>query len=269
MTRVTVNNGDIEVAVAGTGHPLVFVHGFPLDHTMWEHQIRHFSQHLRVIAPDLRGFGKSPERATPGNLADDADDLAHLLDALNITQPITLCGLSMGGYIAWQFFQRHRDRLHSLIQCDTKAATDTPEARRIRFESAERVLAEGPAFLAEGMPGKLFGKATFSKNPVVIEETIRVIRETASPTIAHAQHAMAGRPDVTNLLGKIDVPTLLIVGEEDQISPPQEMREMAVMLPDSQLVVIPEAGHMAPLEAPEAVNAAIEAFLRRVGVIAD
>jgi pimeloyl-ACP methyl ester carboxylesterase len=261
MARTPVNGTELHVVDRGEGPPLLFVHGFPLDHTMWRGQIDHFAATHRVIASDLRGFGQSVVTDEPVTMAIYADDLAALLDALGVTEPVCLCGLSMGGYIAWAFVERHRERLGSLILCDTRAAADGAAARKTREETALRVLAEGPAFLADGMIEKLFTKTTRTERPELITQTQEVIRNTSPIAIAAASRAMAARPDVTSRLGSIDVPALLLVGEHDAISPPSEMRDMAAALPRATFVEIADAGHMAPLEHPTPVNAAIEHFL--------
>jgi pimeloyl-ACP methyl ester carboxylesterase len=261
MPRLLVNGTELHVVDRGSGPTLLLVHGFPLDHTMWQGQIDHFAATHRVIAPDLRGFGQSAVTDEPVTMAAYADDLAALLDALGISEPVCLCGLSMGGYIAWAFVERHRERLGSLILCDTRAAADSEAARKTREETALRVLAEGPTFIAEGMIEKLFAKATHTERPELITQTQEVIRETSPIAIAAASRAMAVRPDVTSRLPAIDLPALLLVGEHDAISPPSEMRDIAAALPHATFVEIAGAGHMAPLERPAPVNAAIEHFL--------
>ena len=262
----TIPIGDIRLHVVdeGDGSPLLLVHGFPLDHTMWRAQIGHFSRNHRVLAPDLRGFGSSSVTDGIVGMERFADDLAALLDELKVTEPVCFCGLSMGGYIAWPFFERHRDRLGSLILCDTRSAADAEETRTTRHGLAQKVLEDGPEFIARTMPTKLFAAKTRDEFPQLVEEVQAVIRGTAPAGIAAAARGMAERVDSTNLLPAIDVPTLGLVGEEDTISTVEEMRSIAAAIPGSQFVVIPDAGHMAPLEAPAAVNSALEAFLASV-----
>jgi pimeloyl-ACP methyl ester carboxylesterase len=190
-----------------------------------------------------------------------ADDLAGLLDALAVREPIVFCGLSMGGYVAWQFALRHRPRLSRLILCDTRAIADTPEAAAGRLKTAERVLTEGPGVVAEAMLPKLFAPDTAQNQPQVVEATRQVILQTKPAGIAAALHGLAQRPDVTEHLPRIDVPTLVICGEHDAISPPAEMEQFATKMPQARFVKIAGAGHMAPLEAPQAVNVAIKEFL--------
>jgi pimeloyl-ACP methyl ester carboxylesterase len=259
--RIPVSDVALHVVQQGRGMPLLLVHGFPLDHTMWHAQIDSLSASCRVIAPDLRGFGSSD--VTAGTVAMErlADDLAELLDVLEIAEPVALCGLSMGGYVAWQFWRRHRHRLGRLILCDTRAAADTPDAAKLRLESAQRVLNEGPGFLADAMIERLFAPATVQQRPELIEATRQTIRNTSPAGIAAALRGMAARPDATGWLPQIDVPTFVLCGQHDAISPPDEMRGMAAQIPAAVFTEIPAAGHMAPLENPEPVNAAIGQFL--------
>jgi pimeloyl-ACP methyl ester carboxylesterase len=265
MTRVNLGDISLQVLVEGAGPPLLFVHGFPLDHTMWRGQISHFSRTHRVIAPDLRGFGQSG--VTPGTvtMARFADDLAALLDRLGVTEPVCFCGLSMGGAIAWQFVQRHRLRVRSLVICDARALPDTPEGRQTRYTLAERVLKEGPEFVAATMPERLFSKRTRAEKPDIVADVQSVIRRTRPDGIAAGARGLGERPDMTGFLPQIDIPTLLIVGEEDVISTVDEMRSMAAAIPGAEFVSVPGAGHMAPLEESETVNAAMTRFLQRVG----
>ena len=261
MTSVPVHDGTLNVIHRGSGTPLVLVHGFPLNHSMWQGQIDALARDYQVIAPDLRGFGASS--ATPGlvTMQRMADDLAEMLSGMKIEKPVVLCGLSMGGYVAWQFFLRHRERLEKLILCDTKAVADSAEAAANRNAMAERVLREGPAFIAETMLPKLFAPASIESKAAYVERTREVILKTAPQGIAAALRGMAQRPDMAEKLGKIDVPALVICGEHDAISPKDEMQGIAQKLPRARFVLIRDAGHMAPLERPEEVNSAIREFL--------
>ncbi len=261
MSVLSVNSVQFSFVERGRGTPLVLVHGYPLDHSMWREQIDGLADACRMIAPDLRGFGASD--VTPGTVTMEqmADDLAALLDALQVNEPVVFCGLSMGGYVAWQFALRHRTRLSKLILCDTRAVADSPEAAAGRLKTAENVLAEGASVAAESLIPKLFAPATYQQQPQIVEETRQVILRTKPEGIAAALRGMAERPDVTAQLGKIDVPALLICGEHDGISPPSEMRQIAAQMPGAKFVEIAAGGHMAPLEQPGAVNAAIQQFV--------
>jgi pimeloyl-ACP methyl ester carboxylesterase len=265
MPQILIDGVSVSFADAGTGPVLLLVHGFPLDHTMWREQIEHFRGSRRVLAPDLRGFGSSDVTEGTVTMRQFAADLGSLLDALRITEPIDFCGLSMGGYIAWPFFQHHRNRLRSLLLCDTRSAADSAEARETRLGLATKVLQRGPGFIAETMPEKLFARSTRDSKPDLVREVQDVIRGGDPRGIAAASRGMAERPDVTSLLPTIDLPTLVIVGEEDAISTRDEMRGIARVIPGAEFVAVSEAGHMAPLEQPAVVNEAIDRFLQRLG----
>ncbi|MBX9789600.1 MAG: alpha/beta hydrolase [Pirellulales bacterium] len=257
--------GDVELALhdQGSGPPILFVHGFPLDHSMWRGQLAAspLAGRFRLIAPDLRGFGSSS--VTPGTVGmhEMADDLAALLDTLQIREPVVFVGLSMGGYVAWRFWERHAHRVRALVLCDTRSAPDTPEAAQGRRQFAASVLAEGTAPVATAMLPKLFAEQTATRQPEIVQAMEDVIVRTAPEGIAAALRGMAERPDATPLLATIRVPTLVLVGEHDAISPPAEMRKIADGIAGAQFVEVPDAGHMAPLENAAAVNAALVNFL--------
>lgn len=241
---------------------LVFVHGFPLDHSMWRYQLEHFANTCRVIAPDLRGFGQSQAVGdAPLTMDIHADDLALTLDELAIQQPIVLCGLSMGGYVAWQFVRRHRPRVRGLVLCDTKSAPDNETMRRARFALASRVLAEGTRQVGEEMLQKLFAATTRERSPKDVQQTLEVMAAARPVTVAAALKGMAERPDATPWLSEIEVPCCVLCGADDRISTPDEMQAIADALPNARYVEIDDAGHMAPLENSTDVNACIEAFL--------
>ncbi|MBI1314692.1 alpha/beta fold hydrolase [bacterium] len=261
-----INVGDISLNCfdAGGGPPILFVHGFPLDHSMWRQQLDVFAASYRVMAPDLRGFGQSGATGGTVLMEQFADDLAAMLDALSVTEPVVFCGLSMGGYVGWQFFKRHRSRVRALIQCDTRAIADTPEGVANREKLARLVLENGTEPVAAAMLPNLFAAATTPIRQAVIEETRQAMLRTNPEGIAAASLGMAARPDVAAELATIDVPTLLIVGEHDRISTVDEMRSIATRIPGSVLSVIPDAGHMSPLENPDAVNKAIAEFMATI-----
>ena len=261
MKRVRVNDVELAYRDEGAGRPLVLVHGFPLDHSMWDAQIAALAKRRRVIAPDLRGFGGSGVSYGPVAMRQFAADLAGLLDALAIREPIVLCGLSMGGYVAFAFWEAYPARVAGLILCDTRAAADAPAAAEGRRQTAQRVLSEGPQFLVETMTPKLFAAATLGDRRELVAAQQQVMLKTDPRGIAAASLGMAERPDMTARLPEIACPALVVVGAEDAISPPAEMRELARAMPRARFMEIAGAGHMSPLEQPEAVNRAIEQFL--------
>ena len=261
MLRATV--GDIELAYVerGSGPVLLLVHGFPLDHSMWAGQIDALAARYRVIAPDLRGFGQSSGQDERTTMQQFATDLAGLLDGLEIRESVTLCALSMGGYIALQFWKHYRDRLSRLILCDTRAASDTPEGAQGRLALAGTVLTEGSLPVADSMLPKLFAPQSLVSGADYIEATKQVMASTRPTTVAASLRGMAERPNMTDELPNIDLPALLLCGEHDVITPAAEMRDVAAAMPDSMFHVIYGAGHMSPLERPERVNQLILDFL--------
>ena len=247
----------------GTGPAIMFHHGWPLSADDWDAQMMFFlAKGYRVIAHDRRGHGRSTATTTGNEMDTYADDLAALLEALQADRPVTFCGLSMGGYIAWQFAARHPDWLGRLILCDTRAAADSAEAAANRLKMADIVSKEGPEPVAWAMMPKLFAPVVTPQQQTLADLVRKMVLETDPVAIAAAHRGMAIRPDVTSLLPNLRFPTLVIVGEHDVISPPQEMRTIADAIPQARFVQIPAAGHMAPMENPAAVNRAISVFLQ-------
>lgn len=253
----------LHVRDVGTGPIIVLLHGFPLDHTMWEHQL-HAWPGFRVIAPDLRGYGRSDLTEDTVYTVDDlADDVLDTLDALDITEPVVLGGLSMGGYLALSIAERRPERLRALMLFDTRAGADSTEAASNRITAAEQIESSGDTgpFLAVMQP-KLLGPDTKSNRPDVVSQITATMQRAPAQAVAATLLGLATRPDRTLILPQICVPTLILVGEDDVITPPAEAQSMAEAIPDVTLAIIPEAGHMAPLENPRLTNTAIELFLQ-------
>ena len=260
--QVSIGSTSLNVAMCGTGPPLLLVHGFPLDHSMWVNQLNGLSDIARVIAPDLRGFGNSGGADTGTiTMSNYADDLAELLHAMNISEPVDFCGLSMGGYIAWEFYIKYQQRLRSLILCDTRAVADTPSTAKGRVEMALKVTQEGSVFLADSLISKIFAENAYEKQRHWMQEVRRVILQTDPQAIAAALRGMAERMDASPLLPNINLPTLVVCGKKDIISRPAEMKTIAEQIFGAQYAEIEDAGHMAPLEEHQQVNKAIREFL--------
>lgn len=258
---VLIHGSPIAVDDVGRGEPIVFLHAFPLNRRMWQAQTAALAGTHRVLAPDLRGFGDSVGSPPVATMDAYADDVAALLDALDVREPVTLCGLSMGGYVALAFFARHRDRLSRLILCDTRADADTPEKIAGRNTTAQEVLQNGAESLVQKMPSSLLSERTIAESPNIVAAVREMIAEAPPASIAAALQGMAARPDRTDLLPQIDVPTLVLCGEEDAISPVAVMRTLADSIPNAIFATIPLAGHLAPVENAESVNGAIRRFL--------
>lgn len=260
---VIIHGSSIAVDDVGQGEPLLFVHGFPLNRRMWQAQTAAFAGTHRVIAPDLRGFGESTGAPPLTTMDEHADDLAVLLDALGVPEPVTLCGLSMGGYIAFAFFQRHRARLARLILCDTRADADSAEKKISREQMAQDVLQSGTGGLVQAMPASLLSEHTIAERPDIVAAVRQMIGEAPPVAVAAALRGMALRPDVTEMLPQIDVPTLVVCGEADSISPVAVMEPLAAAIPNAIFASIPLAGHLAPIENAESVNGTIRRFIEQ------
>jgi len=261
MKTLLVHGANLATVDQGRGRPVLLVHAFPLDHSMWDAQVAALASRWRMIAPDLRGFGESQVSEGTVTMEQFADDLAGLLDELGIDEPVVFCGLSMGGYIGWQFYRKYASRVRAMILCDTRAVADTPEARAGRKDMIDRVLREGPEPVAQAMIPKLLAASTIASHPEMAAGVHRVIVSNDPQGIAAALRGMRDRPDATDLLSQIRCPCLVLVGKFDAISTLEEMRSIAAKIPDAKLVTIAGAGHLTPLEQPAQTTAAMEAFL--------
>ena len=247
----------------GPGPVVVLLHGFPLDRTMWEHQVEAVGALYRVITPDLRGHGETPSPEGIYPIDDMADDVIELLDALRITEPVVLGGLSMGGYVALSIAVRHPKRLRGLMLLDTKAEADTPEAAAQREVLARTIEEAGStAAVAEAMLPKMLAPTTKARHPELARHLDRQFRHASPMGLAGALRGMAVRPDRTPDLHRIATPTLVLAGADDAITPPAGMKTLAEALPSAHFVEVPDAGHLSPLENAEATNAAILAFFK-------
>jgi 3-oxoadipate enol-lactonase len=255
--KATINGVSLNYEVHGAGPSVLFIHGFPFSGKMWEPLIEPMSDEYRLIIPDLRGHGES-EASEEASMGQYVEDLVALLDEVGVKEPVVVVGLSMGGYIAFEFFRRYPERIHALVLADTRPQADTEEAREGRYETASRVLEEGSQVVAESMVQKLFASAT--------PESLRAAwREQMAATppegVAAALRAMAERPDSTETLEALNRPVLIVVGEEDSITPPADAERMHELIPGSDLEVVPNAGHMTPVEQPERFTAILLQFL--------
>ena len=245
----------------GQGAPLVLLHAFPVDARIWDPQRPALSSKRRVITPDFAGFGRARALATRTSIDTHADDIHALLDALEIPKA-TLIGLSMGGYVALAFARRHPERLSGLVLADTRAGADSPEVSAGRLAMIAKVEAEGMAALMDGLLPRLLSAAA---TPEVKEHVRRIALDQAPTGVIAAQRAMRDRPDQTQALGAIDVPTLVIVGEHDAITPPADTARMVEALRCATLEIVKGAGHLSNQEAPQAFNAALLAWLDSTG----
>jgi pimeloyl-ACP methyl ester carboxylesterase len=249
----------------GPGPVVVLLHGFPLDRSMWRHQRSSVGAVYRVICPDFRGHGTSAAPDGIYTVDSMADDVLELLDGLQLFDPLVIGGLSMGGYVALSIAVRYPERVKGLMLMDSRAAADTPEAAKAREELARQVEESGKTEpVIEAMLPKLFCRGTFEHHPEIVAKMHARMSKTPARTISGTLRGLAIRPDRTGDLPSIKVPTLVLAGIEDKLIPWEESERVAGLLPDARLVKIPEAGHVAPIENPKAVDAAIFEFLERV-----
>jgi pimeloyl-ACP methyl ester carboxylesterase len=246
----------------GPGPVVVLLHGFPLNRKMWSAEESSVGSTYRVIAPDLRGHGQTAAPDGVYTMDEMAGDVIETLNALQITEPIVLGGLSMGGYIALALIARYPERVRALMLMDTRAGADSPEAARNREDLARRVEStRSTDHVVEAMLPKLFSGKTRRTHPDRIERVVAMMRKTPGRGIVGALRGMAARPDRTAELAQIRVPTLVLVGVDDVATPPDESRKMAAAIPNAELAIIPDAGHLTPIENPSATDRAILGFL--------
>ena len=243
----------------GAGEPLVFLHGFALDRTMWAPQTSALAARCRCLCIDLRGSGESAV-PPPYDMDLYADDVAAILDARGIAQA-TIIGLSMGGYTSFALWRRHPKRVRALVLADTRAGADSEETLGRRRELIEVARREGSAAVAERQVVGLLGKTTRERHPDIGETVARMMARTSVEGIVGQLEAMMARADSRPTLSTIDVPTLVIVGEEDAVTPPKEARTMHEAIAGSRLEILAHAGHLSSLERPGAFNAVLAEFL--------
>lgn len=258
--KATINGIRIDYRDEGSGLPVVFIHAFPLNQTMWDDQVAEARHQCRAITLDLRGFGKSD--APPGPYAMDqmATDVRGLLSFLNVNRAV-VAGLSMGGYTALAFYRKYPDAVRAMVLADTRASADSHEARSRRIASAEKAEREGSAAIAKEVGPALLGETTRQTDPAILERVCEMIRNNSPQGIAGAQRGMASRRDSTYILPGIDVPVLIVVGAEDELTPPAEAESLLSGIPGSRLTVIEKAGHLSNFERPAEFNAALIEFI--------
>ncbi len=263
--RVAAADAELAVEVRGEGTPVLFVHGFPFDRTMWRHQLAALSRCKR-LALDLRGAGDSTAPKSPQSysMAHYAEDLVATLDALGIRQTV-VCGLSMGGYVVFELLRRHPDRVKAVVLACTKPDADSAEARRDRDALAAVAEREGQDAVVERLLPRLLAPATPPTQPEVVGQVRDMARRWSIPGIVGALRVLRDRPDSTDTLRRLRVPTLVLAGSEDRISTPDVARAMAALVPGAQLHVVPAAGHLAPLEQPLATTRLLADFVNQVG----
>jgi 3-oxoadipate enol-lactonase len=261
MTLTRINDIQMAYTDAGTGRPIVLIHGYPFNRSLWSEQVTALSSSYRVIVPDLRGFGETDASAETATMNRMAQDVAQLMDHLEIPQGV-IGGLSMGGYVALAFYKQFPSRVRALVLADTRAQADTEEAKQTRAQQAEKALSEGMAGIADAMLPKLLTPETVSKRPDIVKRVRDMMLRTKPEGAAAALRGMAEREDQTSSLSQISSPALILVGAEDAITPVADSEKMHQAINGSRLVVLENAGHVSNLERTDKFNEALLDFLR-------
>lgn len=251
---------DISFFDVGTGVPVVLVHAFPLNARMWAPQLKELQKELRIIAMDLPGFGNSDPIPDVLTMELGADIVNAVLEHLRI-ETATIGGLSMGGYVTMAFARKYPGKMERIILANTRATADTDEGRQKREEVAQQVLKEGTTGFVEHMLTLLVGKSTRTKNPETVDFVRQIMLEATPKAIAAAQRGMARRPDSFDVLGNLEVPALIIAGEEDTVTPKSDAEAMLSAMKQATLFTIKKAGHLTNIEAPAQFNLALSSFL--------
>lgn len=261
--HATINGISLAYHDQGNGLPIVFLHAFPLNRTMWAQQEAALSSQFRIITVDLRGHGESDAPLWHYTLDQAAEDVRALLDHLAIQQALFV-GLSMGGYILLAFHRKYANRVKGMVLADTKAQADTPEGKEGRFKMAQLAYKQGSSAIADLMLPKLLSPATIQSRPVIVQQVRAMIEGNQISGIVGDLMAMAERPDSVPLLKQITCPTQIIVGDLDQATPPADANLMAEQIPHARLALIPNAAHLANMEQPETFSALVAEFASNV-----
>jgi len=257
-----IKSGDAEIVywTLGAGPPIVLLHPFPANHEFWLPVAEALATRYRLVLPDLRGHGESGIGEGPATMDKHAADIARVMDDANIGRA-PLVGVSIGGYVLFEFWRKYRGRVAALGLCNTKAPADSPEARTGRLQAANDVLDRGTEPFFESMIPKLMGKTTREMRPDLVDGAVRMMRQMSPEDVAQVQRGMAVRPDSVETLKTINVPTLLVTGDEDLMTGVNEAELMRQHIPGSQLRVIPKAGHYSPWEQSQDATIVLRQFL--------
>jgi 3-oxoadipate enol-lactonase len=263
MPRISSGDAEIFYEVLGNGPAVVLLHPFPANHDLWKPAAQALLARYRVILPDLRGHGDSGVGEGPATMQKHAEDIAQILDQEEVGRA-PLVGVSIGGYVLFEFWRKFRARVEALVLCNTKAQADTSEARAGRLQAAAEVLERGTEPFFESMVPKLMGKTTRDTRPDLVEGALRMMRKMSAEDVALVQRGMAERQDSVETLKTIHVPVLLVTGHEDVLTGLAEAELMRQNISHSQLKVIAKAGHYSPWERPEEAGILLRQFFDRV-----
>jgi pimeloyl-ACP methyl ester carboxylesterase len=259
--KFQLDNGFLAYDHIGMGIPLLLIHGYPLSRRIWEPQMEGFPEFASLISVDLRGHGGSYPFEGPYSMELLAEDCKQLLDNIDIKSPILVCGLSMGGYVTMALFRKYPHLFKGMILTSTRPGPDSPEAKSNRDVGIKNVHDQGVVIIVESMLPKLVSPITLSSIPNLVKHISDIMMETSVNGVVGALQGMRDRPDSTPFLPQIKCPVLIIHGADDQLISYHEAEFMNQELPDSRLVILPEAGHLPNLEQPERFNQAVRDFI--------
>ncbi len=262
MAFVSSSDAQLFYEIRGSGAPLVLLHPFPANHRFWLPAIAaaELDRDHRILLPDLRGHGQSDAGEGPATMEKHAADIARLCDEAGMGRAVFV-GCSIGGYILFEFWRRHRERVQALVLCNTKSQADPAEARANRLRIAESVLECGTGEFLDAMAPRLIGATTQRNRPDLVADARALMDEMPAVGMAAVQRGMAGRPDSMATLGSIKVPTLILTGDEDILTGPSDAQVMHRPIAGSQLAILSGAGHYAPFEQPAAFGGELRRFL--------
>jgi 3-oxoadipate enol-lactonase len=249
LRQIKSDDAEIVYRLLGDGPPVVLLHPFPVNHEFWMPVAEALASRYRIVLPDMRGHGDSGVGDGPATMEKHAADIARVMDDAEIGRA-PLVGVSIGGYALFEFWRRHRGRVAALGLWNTKAPADGPEARNGRLQAANDVVDRGTEPFFQSMVQRAFSRSTREMRPDLVEGALRMMRKMSPEDVAQVQRGMAARPDSVDLLKTINVPTLLVTGEDDILTGVNEAELMRQHIPNSQLRVIPKAGHYSPWEQP-------------------
>jgi len=260
MQRIKSGDAEIAYQILGDGPSVILLHPFPANHEFWLPVAQSLSTRYRLIMPDLRGHGESDIGEGPATMAKHAADIARVMDDADVGRA-PIVGVSIGGYALFEFWRQQRGRVAALGLCNTKAPADSPEAQAGRLQAAAEVMERGTEPFFQTMIPRLLGKTTRETRPDLVEGALQMMREMSPADVAAVQHGMAERPDSVDTLKTINVPTLLVTGDEDVLTGVNEAELMHRHIAGSELRVFPKAGHYSPWEQPEAAGRLLRQFL--------
>lgn len=260
MAHIQLDDIQLSYDDTGSGPAIVLLHGYPFNRSLWRDQVEALRDTHRVITPDLRGFGDSDSSEGPATMSQMANDVSGLLDALEISAA-TIGGLSMGGYVVLAFYKQFASRVRGLVLADTRPQGDTEENKQVRQKQAQQIMSDGMAGIADAMLPKLLTSETVSRRPELVKRVRDMMIKTKPAGAAAALMGMAAREDQTSMLSQIKVPTLILVGREDPITPVADSETMHNQIAGARLVVIENAAHVSNLEQPDVFNSELRSFL--------